>query len=186
MRISRPSIASRYTVRAAAACLIAAAIPLTASALDYPARKAGLWQITTSGTTGTTKNPEQVMQQCVDTASDKALQKMGSGMMNNMKCDKNENKKDGGKYIGHSICQMGPSKLETKSVTSGDFEKEYTMSADSTFNPPMAGITNTKSVMVAKWVGPCKSDQKPGDVIVNGQKMNLLSMGQPQTAPQKK
>ena len=51
---------------------------------------------------------------------------------------------------------------------------------------PMAGITNTKSVMVAKWVGPCKSDQKPGDVIVNGQKMNLLSMGQPQQAPQKK
>ena len=185
MNLFRP-LSARAVKATALFCLVAGALPLAASAQEMPTRKAGLWQITTNGTTGTTKNPEQVMQQCVDTASDKALQKMGSGMMNNMKCDKNENKKDGGKYIGHSICQMGPSKLETKSVTSGDFEKEYTMSADSTFNPPMAGISTTKSVMVAKWVGPCKSDQKPGDVIVNGQKMNLLSMGQPQQAPQKK
>ncbi len=148
-----------------------------ANALDYPTRKAGLWQITTNGTSGTTKNPEQVMHQCVDEASDKALQELGSGMMGGMKCEKNESKKDGGKYIGHSICQMGPSKLETKSVMSGDFTKEYTMTADSTFNPPMAGVGTTKSTMVAKWVGACKADQKPGDVIVNGQKMNLLSMG---------
>ena len=182
MRFSRLQVA----IPAALAVLTMGALSFSASAQDIPVRKAGLWQITTNGTTGTVKNPEQVMQQCVDTASDKALQKMGSGMMNNMKCDKNENKKDGGKYIGHSICQMGPSKLETKSVTSGDFEKEYTLSADSTFNPPMAGISTSKSVMVAKWIGPCKADQKPGDVIVNGQKMNLLSMAQPQRAPQKK
>ncbi|QIL79030.1 DUF3617 family protein [Diaphorobacter sp. HDW4A] len=171
---------ARIAVPAVLAALTLAALPLTASAQEMPARKAGLWQITTSGTTGANKNPEQVMQQCVDTASDQALQKMGSGMMNNMKCEKNENKKDGNKYTGHAICQMGPSKMESKSVTSGDFEKEYTMTADSTFNPPMAGISSSKSVMVAKWVGPCKADQKPGDVIVNGQKMNLLNMGQPQ------
>ena len=164
---------------AALALLTAASLPLGASAQEMPTRKAGLWQITTSGTTGSTKNPEQVMQQCVDTASDKTLQKMGSSMMNGMKCEKNDNKKDGNKFIGHSICQMGPSKLETKSVTSGDFEKEYTMTSDATFNPPMAGVGSSKTTMVAKWVGPCKSDQKPGDVIVNGQKINLLNMGQP-------
>ena len=177
MRISRPSIASRYTVRAAAACLIAAAIPLTASALDYPARKAGLWQITTNGTTGTTKNPEQVTLQCVDKASDQALQKMGAGMMAGMKCEKNDSAREGNKYVGHSICQMGPSKLESQSVMSGDFEQEYTMTAESTFSPPMAGISGSKTTMAAKWIGPCKADQKPGDVIVNGQKMNLLNMG---------
>lgn len=162
---------------AALACLLAGCLPLAAHAADYPTRKAGLWQITTNGTSGTTKNPEQVMQQCVDEASDKALQEMGSSMMGGMQCEKNENKKDGNKYYNHSICQMGPSKLETKSVMSGDFTKEYTMTADSTFNPPMAGITGTKSTMVAKWIGACKSDQKPGDVIINGQKMNMLTMG---------
>ena len=145
----RSIMRNRLNLPAAVVAALCVTAAFSSSAQEMPTRKAGLWQITTGGTTGTTKTPEQVMQQCVDTASDKALQKMGSGMMNNMKCDKNENKKDGGKYIGHSICQMGPSKLETKSVTSGDFEKEYTMSADSTFNPPMAGITNTKSVMVA-------------------------------------
>ena len=38
------------------------------------------------------------------------------------------------------------------------------------------------------WANPALAEdqQQPGDVIVNGQKMNLLSMGQPQTAPQKK
>ena len=105
------------------------------------------------------------------------MQQMGNTMVNGMKCEKNENKKDGNKYVGHSICQMGPSKLETKSVTAGDFEKEYTMTSDSTFTPPMSGVGNTKTTMVAKWVGPCKSDQKPGDMIVNGQKINLLNMG---------
>jgi hypothetical protein len=164
-------------LHAALAGIVMLTASFGASALEYPTRKAGLWQITTNGTTGTTKNPEQVMQQCVDTASDKTLQQMGAGMAAGMKCDKNDSAKEGNKYVGHSICQMGPSKLESKSVISGDFEKEYTMTSDSTFNPPMAGISSSKTTMVAKWLGPCKSDQKPGDVIVNGQKMNLLNMG---------
>lgn len=177
MHRSRAFVASMCSTRAVVACLFAAAVPLTASALDYPTRKPGLWQITTSSTTGTTKSPDQVMEQCVDAASDKTLQQMGSSMMNGMKCEKNDSKKEGDKYVGHSICQMGPSKLETKSVISGDFNKEYSMKADSTFNPPMAGISSSKNNMVAKWVGPCKADQKPGDVVINGQKMNLLNMG---------
>ena len=175
MRFSRLQVA----IPAALAVLTMGALSFSASAQDIPVRKAGLWQITTNGSTGATKNPEQTMQQCVDTASDKAMQQMATGMMAGMKCDKNDNKKDGNKFVGHSICQMGPSKMETKSVTSGDFEKEYSMTGESTFNPPMAGISSSKSQMVAKWVGPCKADQKPGDVIVNGQKITMLNMGKP-------
>ena len=29
----------------------------------------------------------------------------------------------------------------------------------------------------AKWIGPCKPDQKPGDIVMaNGVKMNVLEM----------
>ncbi len=166
--------------QAALVCAMAALAPLTASALDFPTRKPGLWQITTNGTSGTTKTPEQVMQQCIDAATDKTFQQMATGMMAGMKCDVNETKKDGNKFTSHSVCQVGPSKLDTKNVTSGDFDKEYTMIGESTFTPPMAGVSNTKSTIVAKWMGPCKADQKPGDMIVNGQKMNLLNMAKPQ------
>ncbi|GAB2473796.1 DUF3617 family protein [Comamonas humi] len=171
----------RFHLSSALPASLAGIVMLTASfgasALEYPTRKAGLWQITTNSTTGTTKNPEQVTLQCLDKASDQALQKMGAGMMAGMKCEKNDSTKDGNKYIGHSICQMGASKLESKSVMSGDFEQAYTMTVDSSFNPPMAGVSGSKTTMAAKWLGPCKVDQKPGDVIVNGQKMNLLNLG---------
>jgi hypothetical protein len=31
--------------------------------------------------------------------------------------------------------------------------------------------------MEAKWIGPCKADQKPGDMVMsNGMKMNVLDM----------
>jgi hypothetical protein len=31
--------------------------------------------------------------------------------------------------------------------------------------------------MAAKWLGPCKSDQRPGDMIMaNGTKINVLDM----------
>ena len=100
---------------------------------------------------------------------------MGTGLIEGMKCEKNENKKDGNKYLSHSICQMGGSKLESKSVTTGDYEKQYSMTSESTFTPPMAGVQGTKTTMVAKWTGACKAGQKPGDMIVNGQTMNLLT-----------
>jgi hypothetical protein len=60
---------------------------------------------------------------------------------------------------------------------SGDFSTAYRMESKSTYNPPLMGRAEGASVMEAKWIGPCKADQKPGDMVMsNGMKMNVLDM----------
>ena len=35
----------------------------------------------------------------------------------------------------------------------------------------------SKFIIEAKWLGPCKADQKPGDIVMgNGMKMNINDM----------
>ena len=51
------------------------------------------------------------------------------------------------------------------------------MESRSTYSPPMMGRSEGTAIIEAKWVGPCKAGQKPGDVVLpNGMKMNLLEM----------
>ena len=64
--------------RTATNALIALSLGLMAPAAfadDYPPRKAGLWQMTTKSSTG---GAPEVVHQCIDAASDKAMQQAGS------------------------------------------------------------------------------------------------------------
>jgi hypothetical protein len=41
----------------------------------------------------------------------------------------------------------------------------------------MMGRKEGTAIVEAKWVGPCKAGQKPGDMMMpNGMKMNVLEM----------
>ena len=43
--------------------------------------------------------------------------------------------------------------------------------------PGVAAGQPTHMTIEAKWLGPCKADQKPGDIVMaNGMKMNVLEM----------
>jgi hypothetical protein len=158
---------------AAAAC-IAAAVP--ALAVDFPARKPGLWEIQTGDAIGKGPAGGHTVQQCIDAASDKALRDMGQGMGKEM-CAKQELHLDGGKLVMDSVCRIGNTTATSHAVMSGDFSSAYRMESKSTYNPPLMGRAEGTSVMDAKWIGPCKADQKPGDMVMsNGMKMNVLDM----------
>jgi hypothetical protein len=157
-------------------CLLAGAVTGPAFALDFPARKPGLWEIQTGD--GTSKGPAgaHTMQQCIDAASDKAMRDMGQGMGKDM-CSKQELRADGGKLVMDSVCKIGNTTATSHAVLSGDFNTAYRMESKSSYNPPLMGRAEGASVMEAKWVGPCKADQKPGDMVMsNGMKMNVLDM----------
>jgi hypothetical protein len=62
-------------LRIAAACLLFAG---AASALDYPPRKPGLWEMSIQSEDGASKAPAMQTQQCIDAASDKAMRDMSS------------------------------------------------------------------------------------------------------------
>ena len=169
----------KIRLSAVAACMAIGAIACPAFALDFPARKPGLWEIQTGDGTGKAQGPGAAghsMQQCIDAASDKALRDMGQGMGKDM-CSKQELRADGGKLVMDSVCKIGNTTATSHAVMSGDFSSAYRMESKSSYSPPLMGRAEGTSVMEAKWIGPCKADQKPGDMVMsNGMKMNVLDM----------
>src|SRR5262249_1850753 len=56
----------------------------------------------------------------------------------------------------------------------GSFDSAYRVETTSTYEPPMAGVKEGSAIIEARWLGPCKADQKPGDMILsNGMKFNI-------------
>lgn len=165
-----------YTPRlgiAAAACLLFAG---AASALDYPPRKPGLWEMTIQSDDGASKTPPMQTQQCIDAATDKAMREMGSST-GQQACSKQDMRTEGGKMVVDSVCKIGTTTATTHSVVSGDMGTGYRMESRSSYNPPLAGRKEGTAIIEAKWVGPCKAGQKPGDMVMsNGMKINVLDM----------
>lgn len=162
-------------ITAAAFFTLACAAAMPAMAIDYPARKPGLWEIQTGDGTAA-KGASQTIQQCIDAASDKALRDMGQGMGKDA-CSRQEMRNEGGKLVVDSVCKIGSTTATSHAVMSGDFSSAYRMESKSTYSPPLMGRAEGSAVIEAKWIGPCKAGQKPGDMIMsNGMKMNVLEM----------
>ena len=150
-----------------------------ASAAELPMRKAGLWDLKMTFEGGAM--PPQTMQQCVDAATDK-LMNSGSGGMSRETCTKKDVKTSGNTITMDSVCQSGGTTTTSHAVITGSFDQAYTVRVTSTRQggPPTPGTTPgqaTNMAIEAKWLGPCKAGQKPGDMMMaNGFKMNVLEM----------
>ena len=146
--------------------VLAGAAP--ASAAELPARKAGLWEMKTTVTSGQVIS----MQQCVDAKSDEAMQ-ANSAANAQHDCSKRDVQKSGNTITIDSVCTMAGKSRTAHTVITGSFDSGYTMAVTSQAeSAPARTIT-----IEAKWLGPCAADQKPGDMIMpNGTKMNVLEM----------
>ena len=157
--------------------LASALVAMPALAQDMPSRKAGLWEMTM--TFEGRGAPPQTMQQCIDAATDKSMQDMSQGMRG-QSCSKREVKKVGNTVVFDSVCSMGAGTTTSHSVVSGDFNSAYTVkiNAKREGGPAVPNMPpETNMVIESKWLGPCKADQKPGDIIMaNGMKMNVNEM----------
>ena len=150
-----------------------------AGALDLPARKAGLWEI--KMTFESRNLPPQVVQQCIDAATDKMMNSIGGEMRQGM-CSKQDMQKVGNTLVVDSVCQIGGMTMTSHGVVSGDFDSSYTVKVSSTRTGgpaipggPADGKSNT--TIEAKWLSACKPDQKPGDMIMaDGRKINIVDM----------
>lgn len=144
---------------------------------QMPSRKAGLWEMTM--TFEGRGAPPQTMQQCIDAATDKSMQDMSQGMRGQT-CSKREMKKVGDTIVFDSVCSVGAGTATSHGVVSGDFNSAYTVKINSKREggPPVPNVpAETSMTVAAKWLGACKADQKPGDIIMaNGTKMNVTDM----------
>lgn len=131
---------------------------------DMPKRKSGLWEL--SMKTDAAAAPMH-MQQCVDEKSDDLMRQQGE-KQGQAKCSKNTYTKVGNRIVSETVCQFGQTTATTKAVFTGDFTTAYRGEIHSSYSPPMHGMKESNQTLDAKWLGPCKPGQKPGDMVIPG------------------
>ena len=87
-----------------------------ACALDLPARKTGLWEVKMAFQGRNL--PPQVVQQCIDAATDKMMSAFGGNLRQDM-CSKQDVQKVGATIVVDSVCQIGG--MTMTSTTGGVF-----------------------------------------------------------------
>jgi hypothetical protein len=147
----------------------------TASAIDFPPMKPGLWE-----STMTREGAPQKMggtKMCMDPAVQKEMMDMGMGTMKTM-CSKNDIRRDGNKVYGSAECKFGTSTMKSTSVTTFTGDTAYHTEVKSTYDPPMQGMGSGNTVIDAKWTGACPAGMQAGDVTLpDGRRINMRTMG---------
>lgn len=152
---------------------------MPAFAIDMPARKPGLWELTMDFEGR--KLPPTVMKQCTDATSDKVMNSNFGGPAQQA-CSKQDVTRTATGMTVDSVCEFGAGKTTTHAVVTGDFNSAYTVNVASKREggPPIPGMPadgSSQMTIAAKWLGPCAAGQKPGDVMMpNGMTMNVLDM----------
>ncbi|MBZ0093989.1 MAG: DUF3617 domain-containing protein [Sulfuricella sp.] len=141
--------------------LAAASLAGGALAADTPKRKTGLWEINTQMEGMPSMG---AMQQCIDQNTDDLMQQ--SAKKEKPDCSVMDAKSQGSKITMHSVCKFEGTTATTDAVFIGAFDSAYKGDMKTRYNPPMHGVSESKMTMEAKWIGPCKLGQKPGEVIM--------------------
>jgi len=141
--------------------LFTASTAASAASSSALKRKSGLWEIKISSAQA---QGMPAMQQCVDEKSDDIMK----GDPNQASCSKSEFRKEGERMIHETVCNIQGSTATTRSVFSGRLDSAYKVESKSVYEPPLHGMRETRTVIDAKWLGPCAPGQRAGDVLMPG------------------
>ncbi len=163
-------------MRIAVVVILAACVAAPAAAIDLPKRKSGLWEIVSSPEGATKGGPGSgtPIRMCVDEKTDDLSRQMGESASKEM-CAKRDMRREGDRIVADAVCKFGETTATTHSVMTGKFDSSYEVDVRTKFQPAMMGMTESHTMIRARWVGPCAAGQRPGDVIMpNGMKMNMF------------
>jgi hypothetical protein len=147
-------------------CALAVVWSGRAWAEDLPLRKAGLWEIKLAHTASPL--PSLTMQHCTDETVDKDMNNMVSPMAKQI-CSRQDVQKTATGYVSDSVCSIGGVSVSSHSEISGDFNSAYTVTTTSHSDLGSKGLPRDAVTKIeAKWLGACKPDQKPGDIVMPG------------------
>ena len=179
----RGTHATENTMRLPFALLaLALAVATPAIAQDYPKMKAGQWETTTT-TSKTPNAPSHKTTMCTDETVQKQMLDMSKGMQREM-CSKSDLRREGSSYIGDSVCQIGQSTMTSHSVMTLQGDASYKTLINTTYDPPLMGMKESSTTIEGKYVGPCRDGLQPGDVLIDGRKINMSTLqGQAPAAP---
>ena len=145
-----------------------------ADAVELPTRKAGLWEMKMVRTGGSV--PDMTMQHCTDATTDKQMSTSFSPGKDT--CAKQDIAKTATGYVSDSVCSVAGMTITSHAEITGDFNSAYTVKSTSKSEGGPSGVPRDSTTTIeAKWLGACKSDQKPGDIVMpGGMKMNIMDL----------
>ena len=141
---------------------------------ELPVRKAGLWEMKMVRTGS--PMPEMTMQHCTDASIDKEMNNSIAPAAKQM-CSRQDIHKTATGFASDSVCNVAGMSITSHAEIVGDFNAAYTVKSTSHSEGGPAGVRDTTTTVEAKWLGACKPDQKPGDIVMpGGMKMNVKDM----------
>jgi hypothetical protein len=147
-------------------CLITLWPALQVQAAELPLRKTGLWEMKLVRTG--LPLPEMTMQHCTDETTDKDMATASSPLSKEI-CSKRDIARTATGYVADSECSVAGVAMTTHSEITGDFNSAYTVKTTTHSDRPVSGLPKDVTTMIeAKWLGACKPDQKPGDIVMPG------------------
>ncbi len=151
-----------------------AVVPKPSPPPPPPPRKPGLWETTLSEE----GSPErQILKICIDALTDQRLGILGTDLSGDTCTTRTFSPQGEGNWGILAECAMGAGVVtEYSGSVTGDFNSQYEMNVRSqtTGGSQMNRVTNY--VVSSRRLGACTADQKAGDVINDGVKMNLFGM----------
>ena len=94
-------------------------------------------------------------------------------------CSKQDIQKTATGFVSDSLCSVAGVSIASHSEINGDFNSAYTVTTTSHSDLGNKGAPrDTVTKIEAKWLGACKPDQKPGDIVMpgGGFKLNVKDM----------
>ena len=137
---------------------------LPARADDLPVRKAGLWEMKILKTGAGL--PDMTMQHCTNEAIDKDMSNTVSPMAKQV-CSKQDVQKTATGFVADSVCTVAGVSMTSHSEIVGDFNSGYTVKTTAHIQRGDKPV-DTVTTIEAKWLGACKADQEPGDIVMPG------------------
>jgi hypothetical protein len=111
--------------------------------------------------------PAMTMQHCTDETTDREMSTAFAPMSKEV-CSRRDFQKTATGYVSDSVCSVGGMSMTSHSDISGDFDSAYTVKTTAHTDSGPSGLHDTAMTIEAKWLGACKPDQKPGDVVMPG------------------
>jgi hypothetical protein len=155
--------------------LLALLSPLEAGAVDLPIRKAGLWEMKVVRTGSAV--PDMAMQHCTDATTDKEMSTSFSPAGKDI-CSKRDIQRTATGFVSDSVCGVAGMTITSHAEITGDFNSAYTIKSTAHSEGGPSGVPRDSTTTIeAKWLGACKPDQKPGDIMMpGGMKMNVMDL----------
>jgi hypothetical protein len=143
-----------------------------AQELPYPKRKPGLWEVKTVASQNAGL-PATLF--CVGEETDNAKTSLDRQASTEGSCKFGGFQRVGNGWLSESVCKEGRVNIVSRSLASGDFEKDYRIDTFVSYSPPLgSGKREDKEALVATFLGDCRPGQKVGEMFIPG--MGYISM----------